>query len=186
VICGAWLSLETARADCEATGDKMMCEAVNYAESLYGEGLEWLDLSDPRVEACVPMAPGIYDYFGDEGLSHAFAPMAVMASANDSVLPYEEEAVPIFAALPSPKGMMTLLHRDHYPYSSLWDIRPAGSCSGYEACGDRDPSHELVNTLGTAFFGTYLKDMGEDYDPYLEATFYTQTWPGRVTFESAW
>lgn len=184
VIAGAQLDMDAARAAC-AGGDDLACGAVDYAEELFGAGLDWLDLSDPRVSVAIPQTPGIYDYFGDEGLSTIFTATAEMASLDDGILPYDEEAAPIYQALPGPKAFMTLNFRGHYAYSSIWDVRPfARTCDSYADCPDRDPSHEVVNTLATAFLGTYLKGEAA-WAPWLDGAYYAREYPVTVDYESS-
>ena len=183
VISGALIDINAAEAGC-AQGDSTACGAVAYAEQLYGPlDFRWLDLSDPRVSVGIPQAPGIYSYFGEEGLANVFTDTCEMAAGNDGILAWEEEAWPIYQALPSDKILLTLEGRGHYVYSSAWDIHPfERTCDNIEDCPDRDPSHVIVNTLATAFFGYYLKD--EDvWAPWLQESYYEQEWPVRLSYE---
>jgi predicted dienelactone hydrolase len=185
LICGAEVDLDQVRAAC-AGGSDSDCEAVRYAESLYGAGVTWLDLSDGRVSACASMAPGIYDYFLDEGLEPVFAPMAVLGAMQDNTMPYDSETLPIYHAMPAPKYLFSLEHRDHYSFTSIFDIRPFSGhrCGTYAQCPTRDPSHKVVNTFGVSFFGRYLED-DPGYDPYLTPAYYEINFTGKATLESA-
>lgn len=183
VVSGALLDMQAAKAGC-AAGDNTACGAVAYAEELYGTDQRWVDVSDPRVSVSIPQAPGVYSYFGDEGLANVFTPTCQMASLEDGILPWEEEALPIHEALDEDKILMTLTHRGHYAFSSAWDVHPfQRRCTSIEDCPDRDPSHEVVNTLATAFLGYYLK--GEEvWSPWLQEEYYRGKWPARVDYLS--
>ena len=94
-------------------GDAFACGAVEYGESLFGADITWLDLSDDPVSVAIPQTPGIYEYFGEEGLANVFTVTAQQSSLTDGVLPYDTEAAPIYAALPGEKSHLVLDYRGH-------------------------------------------------------------------------
>ncbi len=183
MVCGAKVNVDVARARC-ADGKDDDCEMVRYAEALFGEGVQWVSLPDPRVDACVPMAPGGYRYFGEEGLSPLLLPHAVMGAKKDTITEYAVETLPIYDAIPAEKSLLTLEHRNHYAFSDILYIRPATGwrCRTFADCHDPDPSHEVIVAIATAFFGLHLGgDPG--WAPFLTPAFVAENYRFQATFE---
>lgn len=95
-------------------------------------GLEWSDLqalldanpqADDRVVAAVPISPGLWYAFGEEGAGLSeMPPTLAVAGDQDTVLQYEEEAVPTMDALP-PGSQRAVFHTyGHYAFSNLCEV----------------------------------------------------------------
>ena len=184
MVCGAKVNVDVARERC-AEGKDDDCEAVAYAEERFGEGVEWISLSDPRIGACVPMAPGGYRYFGEEGLTSVTLPHAVMGAMNDSITEYDTETLPIYGALRVEKSLLSLKRRDHYAFSDILSVRPATGwrCRTFAECRDPDPSHEVIVAITTAFFGLHLKEETA-YSSFLTPRFVQENYRFKATFEA--
>ncbi|RME03993.1 MAG: hypothetical protein D6812_04730 [Deltaproteobacteria bacterium] len=183
MVCGAKVNVDVARARC-AEGKDDDCEMVRYAEALFGEDVQWVSLPDPRVDACVPMAPGGYRYFGEEGLSPIALPQAVMGAMKDTITEYDVEILPIYDAISVQKSLLSLKYRNHYAFSDILYIRPATGwrCRTFADCHNPDPSHEVIVAIATAFFGLHL---GQDpaWAPFLTPAFVAENYPFQATFE---
>ena len=122
---------------------------------------------DDRIVAAIPMSPGIWYAFGEDGgnLSQT-VPMLVMGGTSDEVLGYDSEIAPTFDKLASPKAMATLDGFGHYAaYSDMCLILPVfGDCADEV---DVDAGRHSTLGLATAWLGVhYLAN--DAYAPWLE------------------
>lgn len=135
-------------------------------------------LVDERVVAAVPMSPGVWYAFGEDGsgLSSTVESL-VLGGTVDTVLDYDTEIRPVYEGMGAPKAMATLANTGHYAaYSDMCIIADllgdrARDCAG-EPEGFFDPALglHLSKTLVTAFFKTRV--VGDvAYQPWLEADY---------------
>ena len=168
---GGQVDWDGMAAACER-GDGMgsICGALDSIHSLadgsHGEG-------DDRVSTVVPMSPGFWYGFGEEGegLSTVREPF-VFAGGLDDILGWEREGEPAYEAMAPPKRLAFFEKAGHYGFSILCDVMPGfkaecgGVADGFE---DLDLIHRLTNTWVTAHLGEVL--LGDErYSPWLESS----------------
>lgn len=82
------------------------------ALTVSGDGL-WQPMTDDRIRAVMPMAPGGYALFGERGLTAADRAMLLVAGTEDPT--YTEEAVHIFEHVGSrDKTLVSFVGQDHF------------------------------------------------------------------------
>ncbi|HHO53375.1 MAG TPA: hypothetical protein ENK18_21520 [Deltaproteobacteria bacterium] len=119
------------------------------------------EMSDPRAVVTVPMSPGLWYAFGDDGLASVRAPL-VVAGVLDEVLDYEDEERPVYDHLGAPKSMAIFERAGHYAWSDICLIIPIWQECGGEADGfiDIERAQQITRGLVTAWIRAEL--LGED------------------------
>jgi len=169
-----WAGLEETCSRGEGMGQacNAMAEISAMDDGSYGE-------ADARVSTVVPMSPGLWYAFGEDGsgleqLRHPF----VFAGKLDETFEWSTEAEPSYSAMAAPKRLALFEKAGHYGFSILCDVVPGfkPECGGEEAgWEDLDLIHALSSTWVTAHLGeTLLSD--DRYSPWLlEDT--AEAWP---------
>lgn len=131
-----------------------------------------INLADPRIKACIAMAPVTSKIFGSEGLSKIKIPVMIMGGDNDTTANYREEQVKTFSKFNPPKYLLILIGGNHLSFNgepeevikryelsdklkgfySMW-----GKLFTSEPALDVRRGHLYINTFSTAFFNYYLK-----------------------------
>jgi predicted dienelactone hydrolase len=157
-VSGATPDLDGLLALCE-TERPTVCRFV---DGLDPTGIDVASLSDPRVVASVPLSPGGAYMFGTDGAGlAAMPPTLVWAGEEDTLLGFEDESVPVYDALESPRFFGGLADAGHYvAFSDLCDLLPLfPDCGGPEAGYlDGDVARAVVNTLTAAFLHRALRE----------------------------
>jgi len=163
-----WEGMATACARGDGMGN--VCGALESIHSLadgsHGE-------EDDRVSTVIPMSPGIWYGFGEDGagLETVRKPF-VFGGGLDDILDWEREGEPSYLAMAAPKRLAFFEHAGHYGFSILCDVIPGfkPECGGVEkGFEDLDLIHRLTNTWVTAHLGeTMLGD--PRYSPWLESS----------------
>jgi predicted dienelactone hydrolase len=160
------------------------CETFSGAFCEFVDGLEvdqsQLPEADPRAQLIVPLAPGGWYAFGEDGVGLSEAvPSVVLAGDRDSDLPYTSEAKPVMDALASPHRGVTLHGAGHWGFSDLCAIVPFDDCAGAED-GFMEPERTqyITRTIVTAAVGESLTG-NSDYLSWLEP----EMWEEDVTLE---
>ena len=142
---GAALDIAGLRESC-AVEDEFWCGA----EDFVGADVDALDLSDPRVVAAMPLAPGGAVAFGPY-LEDITVPMLVMGATLDDKTPYEEEAVPIYEGAGGPSRLAGLIDGGHFSFTELCVV----PLDDFDGCSeeylDIETAKRLTRTLGLAF-----------------------------------
>ena len=120
VLGGGELDYEGLERFCEENPSERAC---NYLDTIQTEDLSSFGASDARVTATIPISPGLWYTFGEngEGLENVRNPLLI-AGTRDDVLEYETEALPFFAALDSPKVLFSMFNTGHYGMTNICDI----------------------------------------------------------------
>ncbi len=125
---------------------------------------------DERVHAIVPMSPGLWYTFGEdgEGLS-SIENSLIIAGTNDSVLGYDSEAIPTYSNTGSPKYLATFENTGHYAFTNICDLIPifTDECTE-ESWADISQVQQLSEVLVTAFVDYHAK--GTDFPEQLSNT----------------
>jgi predicted dienelactone hydrolase len=172
---GGRVAWEALAGHC-ATEGGVICDALDAFDPADGAGH---GTSDERVVATVPLAPGVWYAFGEDGrgLSEVRAPL-VLGGDKDDVLPYTTEIRPSYEAMTAPKRMGTLADAGHYAFSDICEAAPFLFDDCEEESGgflDIATAHDITNTLVTAFLGVKLARDGR-YAPWIVEDL-ARTWP---------
>ncbi|MFC1654699.1 alpha/beta hydrolase family protein [Myxococcota bacterium] len=173
VLAGAEGDADTAKAHCAASGGEgVFCPYVDYWQS--GDVLR-RPAGAEVFKAALPLAPGGYGAFGDQGLSKVDMPMMVMGGDLDDMT--GDEVLPIYAALPAPKHKIIIAGAGHMSFTDICRLDlPVPELE--EMCDplvymDIDRAFEVINVFATAFFRYELcgeKSMDEYLDPAFAST----------------
>ena len=90
---------------------------------------------DDRVTGIVPMSPGLWYAFGEDGEGLETAqPALFLAGDRDGVLGYREDARPTWEHHGGPATLATFHRAGHYAFSDICAIAPifASECEGEE------------------------------------------------------
>lgn len=117
VVGGGALSLQSLVDYCAQGHDTVACD---YLSDVQDESGTLDDAADPRVRTTLPLAPGVWYGFGDhgEGLASVIDPF-VLGGDHDTVLDYDAEILPTYAAMSTPKQLGTLADAGHYAFSDI-------------------------------------------------------------------
>jgi predicted dienelactone hydrolase len=173
VLAGAEGDADAAKARCaESGGQEVFCPYVEYWES--GEVIR-RPAAAGVFSAALPLAPGGYSAFGEEGLSSVDMPIMLMGGDLDDMT--GEEVEPIYAALPAPKYEIVIAGAGHMSFTDICRLDlPVPELE--EMCDpqvylDIDRAFELIDVFAAAFFRHRLcgeKSMTEYLDPAFAAT----------------
>ncbi len=172
VLGGGQINLDGLYARCSYAPDSSGCRVIS---TLHLEDLSEHGMSDERAVVTVPMSPGIWYVFGEDGatapgLATTRKPL-VLGGDADPVLDYEQEIRPSFEAMASPKTMVTFHAAGHYPFSHICTLLPffSDECSAGEGWMDIELAQDLSKTIVLAHIGVHL--LGDDrYAPWLAST----------------
>lgn len=147
-VGGAALDIAGLAEICE-TEDRFFCGA----EHLFDE--DKADLSDPRVTAILPLAPGGAEVFGPY-LADIQLDAYVMGATLDEKTPYETEALAIYQGLGGSPMLGTLLEGGHFSFTEMC-VLPV---TEFDGCGDDfldiDTATRLVEVTSLAFTKRWL------------------------------
>lgn len=115
----------------------------------------WQPMTDPRIQAVIPMAPEGAWLFGERGLAAANRPVLIIAAADDTINYYDLEAVYMYRHLGTPDSQL---------------ISFVGK--GHMMVYDPDAVARMKH-FATAFFGYYLQGR-DNYAAYFSENFVTQ------------
>ena len=182
---GAFTALLLGGGETDLAYGATFCETSSNLGCNFFDGLD-LDLaavpeSDPRAVLIVPMAPGGWYAFGENGVGlSTTVPSLVFAGDEDGELPYESEGAPVISAMGSPSIGVTVHGGGHWGFSDLCALIPVEDCAG-EAGGFIDPllSQQISKTLVTAAIGEALTG-NPDYLPWLQP----DAWGPEITLET--
>lgn len=163
-VGGGQVDFETFNAFCAAAEaadeDYEGCGRVENVDPDEAAAHSW---TDPRAVVTVPMSPGLWYAFGEdgEGLSTVRSPL-VLAGDQDDLLDYDQEERPVWEAMGSPKTLATVETAGHYAFSDICVILPVWDECGGEEDGyiDMDLAKEITRGLVTAWVEAELR--GED------------------------
>lgn len=151
-LAGAALELEAARLFCAESGG-WLCEDLETWAAEDPEATE-LDAADERIVASIPMSPAGYEVLLG-GLDRVEAPLLLLSGLDDTLTPWEGQAVPLYGGLVGPASLAGVDGAGHYSFSNACTLLPT-----YEDCEapylPPPEVHALVNTLATAFLGQVL------------------------------
>ena len=128
---------------------------------------------DPRIKAIVPMAPasGWLAMMGypAEDLK---VPTLLMGGLSDKTLDPDQELLPVWPKLPTPKGFLRFATGGHYTFSDICsldllkmaEILDFGDAEDAlkDGCGEMnipvEVAHPVINQLAIGFFNYYLRE----------------------------
>lgn len=129
-------------------------------------------LADPRVVTTVPMSPGLWYAFGEDGagLEALPAPLA-MCGDKDTLLNWPDEQQPVYEALAAPKAAALLADAGHYAFSDICEVAPFfDDCGGpEEGWIPIEDAHAITKHTVTAWLDVHLAGQA-DQAVYLEET----------------
>ena len=155
-------------AHCAAGGGNgRVCEVLS---EVSGYALESYGTTDSRVQTTVPMSPGLWYAFGQDGQGlESMADPFVLAGALDDVLDWEQEGRPAWEAMSGPKRLALFEDVGHYGFSFLCDALPdfRPECAGVvDGWADLPWVHRRSETLVMAHLGAAMYE-DERYLPWL-------------------
>jgi predicted dienelactone hydrolase len=173
VLAGSEGDADSAKAYCvEHGGEGVFCPYVDYWQS--GDVL--LPPAGAEVfKAALPLAPGGYGAFGDDGLAMIDMPLMIMGGDLDDMT--GEEVLPIYSALQVPKHKVIIAGAGHMSFTDICRLDlPVPELE--EMCDpsiymDIDRAFEVIDVFAAAFFRFELcgeKSMDEYLSPAFAAT----------------
>ncbi|MBN1967201.1 MAG: hypothetical protein JW910_21285 [Anaerolineae bacterium] len=125
-------------------------------------------LGDPRIDAIVPLAPGM-DFFGGAGTASVTVPTMVLVGSHDRfVFSYYDKYLPwVYENLGSDlKSLVVFDGADHFVFPRDCDSMLSGPGAEYfwvcsDPVWDMDRAHDLTNHFATAFLLAVLKGDAE-------------------------
>lgn len=168
VLGGAKLDYAGFLIYCGEFPDSRPC---GYLNSLDPSMADMHGASDERVVATVPMSPGLWYTFGQDGagLDSLRRPL-VLAGDLDTVLDYGSEALPTFDGMSGPKTLATFHGAGHYGFSDICLLAAelTSECGAMEdgSFADIDVVKSKTRTLVTAFMGLTLQG-DDEYKQWL-------------------
>ena len=128
-------------------------------------------MSDPRATVTVPMAPGLWYAFGDDGITapglHGVRAPLVIGGDADPVLDYANEIVPSYTNMASPKTLVNFHGAGHYAFSNMCDLAPffTDECAGTDGqWADVDRVQHLSRTVTLAHIRSVMGVSPDDDD----------------------
>jgi predicted dienelactone hydrolase len=116
----------------------------------------WQPMTDPRIQAVMPMAPEGAWLFGERGLAAVNRPTLIIGATRDGINIYDSEAVYIYEHLGTPERYM---------------ISFVGE--GHMMIYDSEPIARMKH-FATAFFGHYLQGK-KDFAGFFSEEFVNQS-----------
>ena len=181
---GAAVDWDTLRTYCaQGQGNGRVCDVLG--EIGQGETTSLLE-TDDRIITTVPMSPGLWYAFGDQGsgLAALDNPL-VLAGEKDDILSWNNEGEPVWDAMKGPKRLALFHDVGHYGFSFLCEIlttfRP--ECAGPDdGWADLKWVHQRSQTIVTAHL-QYVMNQEVRAAPWLDAATYNDgdRWTTQVT-----
>ena len=131
---------------------------------------------DERAIVTVPMSPGVWYAFGEDGSNLAGVRQPLMLGGDrDQVLDYETEIHPVYEHLAAPKRLGTLADAGHYAFSNICDLAPffADDCDEDAGWIEMDLAQHITRVLVTAHLAQRFLGLDEA-GAYLEAGYLAQ------------
>ena len=162
-VSGAVHDLGFAADFCQTSGARGCRELRGLDWGMLQDLLDENPQADDRVVAAVPMSPGLWYAFGENGAGlSAMPPTLALAGDRDTLLGYEDEAVPTMNALPAGTLRAVFHNYGHYAFTNLCEVfevfppEVAGEffidcveeAGGY---GEIDLAHTLSRSVVTAW-----------------------------------
>ena len=123
----------------------------------------WPPMHDSRVDAVISLAPD-GDIWGADfgGVADMDVPTLLIVGTQDTMIPPEAGAYPIYERLGSEKkGLIKFEGADHMIFANTCDVAPWFADVSFWVCSDAvwdfDRAHDLINHFMTAFLSTELK-----------------------------
>ena len=132
IVGGGQVNIEGAHARCDLGGGRLCTEV----RQITNEDVDAHVMGDERAVVTVPMSPGIWYAFGDDGLTAPGLEMVrnpmVLAGDLDEVLRYSSEERPTYESMASGKVLATFHGAGHYGFSDICALAPflSDECSG--------------------------------------------------------
>lgn len=165
-LAGGELDLDAGRAYCAENPGEMACALIDD----FDPDQHTLSLADPRVLACVALAPGGYQIFGPRGMAAVSVPTMIQAGDADETTPLELEQEPMYAGLGSPAWLAVIHRAGHFTFTDMCRLVEEYGREAFETLGANvltdgcdeeniEPAvaHEIVMTLTTALFQLELE-----------------------------
>jgi predicted dienelactone hydrolase len=169
-VAGAELDLDEGRAYCADHPDEVACSLVDDFE----EDQHTLSFRDPRVRACVALAPGGYQLLGARGMALVDVPTMIQGGDADRTTPLDLEQEPMYAALGSPSWLAVFRDAGHFTFTDMCRLVDMYGREAFEDIGANvltdgcneeniEPAvaHEILMTLTTALFQIVLEEREE-------------------------
>jgi predicted dienelactone hydrolase len=167
-MAGARIDMEGFRMWCEAIAEQRAkeyqatLEKVGEMAALAGldavpEGL-WPSLADPRVDAIVPIVPGLR-FFGETSGNTVTVPTLMIAAGDDPECPPKENAFPVHRGISARKALIVFEHGTHGVSGGKMPVAWAAAMPefGYQPVWDLDRAADLTDHFVTAFLLATLK-----------------------------
>ena len=138
--------------------------ACGYLEGFSADMAAGHGAQDDRVVAVVPMSPGLWYTFGEDGAGLSFVENSLsFIGTYDEVLEYETEARPAYESTGSPKMALVIEGTGHYGCSNICDVAPfmAADCTA-EGWTDVGFVQETTEIVITAFLDRHLKGIDSE------------------------
>lgn len=155
-VAGARVNLNPPAERCARARDPEACAVLKAARATHrplNDG--FLDLSDPRVIAAVPLAPLGWEPFRAEGLAYLTVPLQLQGGLLDDTCPYETEVLPAYTYASGPKSLLEIFDAGHMAWTDLCELQP-----DYEECFapflPMDLAHDVINRYAHSHFQVYL------------------------------
>ncbi len=179
---GAWTTLAVAGGVVDYNAMLEFCTSEPDYEfcSIGEEPLSIAGAPDPRVTLALPMAPGGWYAFLEDGLQ-TVAPAQVWGGTLDEFTPLELEIRPTYEALASPKELQVLEGAGHFVFSDICLVAPfiSDECSGEEAGYiDVDRGQRIARTITTSWLRRSLSSDPRD-EEWWELDL--ESWPELTT-----
>lgn len=162
-VSGAVHDLSFAADFCQSSGARGCRELRGLDWGVLQDLLDQNPQADNRVVAAVPMSPGLWYAFGPGGAGLAeMPPSLALAGDRDTLLGFEDEAVPTMDALPSGTVRAVFHNYGHYAFTNLCEIfevfPPEVAGEFFIDCveenggyGEIDIAHSLSRSVVTAW-----------------------------------
>jgi predicted dienelactone hydrolase len=169
VLAGGELDYAGLQSFCEQNPGERAC---GYVDDLASNSLASHGTVDERVIAVIPMSPGLWYTFGEDGSGLSVIKNSLLlAGTEDGVLDYDREAIPTFLQTSSPKYFATFYDTGHYGFSNICDLLPVftDECTA-QGWADVSEVQTYSNQLVLAFIDYHLK--GKEMDEVLSSTYW--------------
>lgn len=169
-IAGAELNWTTLERDCAAIDESwnlsllLQCLALEIPEAESD-----VELKDERITSAIAINPLTSAVFGQESLSKIDIPVMFVSGSSDPVTPALPEQIIPFSWLTTPDKYLVLLKGGTH-FSTLSESSGSIPVPSQAIGPDPKVSHDYVEQLGLAFFGTYLHQRAI-YADYLNAEY---------------
>ena len=112
----------------------------------------WQPVTDDRIKAVMPLAPGVSWFYGERGLASADRPAFMICGTEDKLIDYQTECVYTYEHLgTTERFLVSFIGKKHMMV-------------------ENSEQAARKNHFATAFFGYYLQDR-EEYATYFSEEF---------------